>query len=62
MEGGHIDAGPQKKSAFILIRLIGLDAPGRGGDNACEQVLVLFVIAGKKPADGIDLLVLILKE
>jgi len=35
---------------------------GRGGDNAREQVLVLFVIAGKKPADGIDLLVLILKE
>jgi len=62
MQGSHIDAGAPKHGLFIASFLPGPDILGSRGNDINKKTLMFFIRAGKKTADRIDSLVLVLKQ
>ena len=63
MQRRHIEADPEQHGLFIVgIVFTSADILRCRGDDVDEEVLVFLVIVGKKPANGIHLLVLVLLQ
>jgi hypothetical protein len=62
MQGGHIDAGAPEHGLFVGSIFPGPDILRSSSNNIDKKALMLFIRAGKKAADRIDGLVLVLKQ
>jgi hypothetical protein len=59
MQRRHIQTSPQEQRIFFIPRLFVLYALGGSSHDIGKEALMFLVSIGKKPADGIDLLVLV---
>jgi hypothetical protein len=58
MQGRYIQTGPQKQIVLFIPRLLMLDALGGSRNDIRKETLMFSIRIGKKPADGINFLVL----
>jgi hypothetical protein len=62
MKSGHIDAGAPHQGLFAHAAFPESDILGGCGNNVHKKALVFLVRAGKQAANGINSLMLLLKE